>query len=297
MNGERVFEDVEKEEFRKQLWEVADFCGVEILTYTILANHFHVVVHVPQAVPVPDAELLRRYKVLHPQPSRWSVERPEAIAGELRRDTPAGQAWRKRQLLLMGDVSQFMKLLKQRFSIWFNGEHDRFGPLWCDRFYSNLIGPGALEAMVTYVDLNCVRAGLVTDPKDYRFCGYAEAVAGNAAAQHGLRMVFGGADWADVQAEYRIRLFGVGGCPRDGAAHIPPWKVAQVFADGGVLPLATLLRCRMKYLTRGAILGTRAFVMAHTPAAARHRQPRPIPRWSADCEFAVLRAVRGPAIG
>jgi hypothetical protein len=34
----------------------------------------------------------------------------------------------------------------------------------------------ALETMATDIDLNCVRAGLATDPKDYRFCGYAEAV-------------------------------------------------------------------------------------------------------------------------
>ena len=27
-----------------------------------------------------------------------------------------------------------------------------------------------------YIDLNAVRAGIVEDPKDYRFCGYGEAV-------------------------------------------------------------------------------------------------------------------------
>jgi hypothetical protein len=31
--------------------------------------------------------------------------------------------------------------------------------------------------MAAYIDLNPVRAGIVEDPKDYRFCGYAEAVA------------------------------------------------------------------------------------------------------------------------
>jgi len=29
----------------------------------------------------------------------------------------------------MGDVSQFMKLVKQRFSIWFNKSHQRYGTL------------------------------------------------------------------------------------------------------------------------------------------------------------------------
>jgi hypothetical protein len=28
--------------------------------------------------------------------------------------------------------------------------------------------------MAAYIDLNPVRAGLVKDPKDYRWCGYAQ---------------------------------------------------------------------------------------------------------------------------
>ena len=43
-----------------------------------------------------------------------------------------------------------------------------------------------LQAMAFYIDLNPVRAGLVRDPKDYRWCGYAAAVAGAAAAREGL---------------------------------------------------------------------------------------------------------------
>ena len=36
----------------------------------------------------------------------------------------------------MGDVSIFMKELKQRFSLWYNRHHDRFGTLWAERFKS-----------------------------------------------------------------------------------------------------------------------------------------------------------------
>lgn len=39
---------------------------------------------------------------------------------------------------------------------------------------------------VAYIDLNPVRSGLVEDPEDYRCCGYAKAVAGNAVARKGL---------------------------------------------------------------------------------------------------------------
>jgi len=33
----------------------------------------------------------------------------------------------------------------------------------------------AVSTVAMYIDLNPVRAGLVEDAKDYRFCGYAEA--------------------------------------------------------------------------------------------------------------------------
>ncbi len=36
--------------------------------------------------------------------------------------------------------------------------------------------------MAAYIDLNPVRAGLVSDPKDYRWCGYGEAVGGHEGA-------------------------------------------------------------------------------------------------------------------
>ena len=68
----------------------------------------------------------------------------------------------------MGDVSAFMKELKQRFSIWFNRSHKRFGTLWAERFKSVLIenAASALRTVAAYIDLNPVRAGLVEDPKE-----------------------------------------------------------------------------------------------------------------------------------
>jgi hypothetical protein len=47
VNGERVIDGVAKEVLRKQLWAVADFCGVQFRTHAILSNHFHVLLKVP----------------------------------------------------------------------------------------------------------------------------------------------------------------------------------------------------------------------------------------------------------
>ncbi len=44
----------------------------------------------------------------------------------------------------------------------------------------------ALGTMAAYIDLNPVRAGIVADPKDYRFSGYGEAMGGGKHAREGL---------------------------------------------------------------------------------------------------------------
>jgi REP element-mobilizing transposase RayT len=271
VNGERVIHDVGKEVLRKQLWQVADYCGVQILTYAILSNHFHVLVRLPQFTSITDEELLRRYRVLYPHPTRFQQARLEVIEAQLKTDGPEAMRWRKRQLALMHDISGFMRLVKQRYSIWHNKTHQRYGTLWAERFKSVLVQSRVRvsETMAAYIDLNCVRAGLVRDPKDYRSCGYGEAVAGNAKAREGLRFIVGGADWSDCQSSYRQILFGAGAAPRDGARAITAVEFEAVIKARGKLPLADVLLCRIRYFNDGAVLGSRAFVDSHL---ARYRQ-------------------------
>ncbi len=305
VNGEWLFDDVAKEIFRKQLWRVADYCGVQVGTYTILSNHFHILVNVPQQTPVTDAELLRRFAVLYPKPTKYETEQLEVVKAELATNGPEAVAWRRRHLARMGDVSQYMKLLKGRFSIWFNQAHDRFGTLWAERFKSTLVEPTErlCQTMAAYIDLNCVRAGLVTDPKDYRFCGYAEAVAGSTAAQAGLRAVTGDRTWDEAQAHYREVLFGTGAGAKEAAATIPAADLERVIAQGGKLPLATVLRCRLRYFTDGAVLGSKVFVAAQLviyrqKTGRRQRTaPRALPAWTDFGDWATLRSLRRPAFG
>jgi putative transposase len=303
VNGERLFDEVAREVLRKQLWQIADYCGVTIHTYGILTNHFHVLVTVPQKAEIPDAELLRRYHVLYPKPTRYQVARLEVIRAQLTTNGPEALAWRRRQHALMGNLSQFMKLLKQRFSIWFNKSHRRFGTLWAERFKSVLVEskPEVLETIAAYIDLNCVRAGLAADPKDYRFCGYAEAVAGSLLAQQGITAVFGaaGQSWPEIHADYRLLLFGTGAGPREHRGTITPEEFQQVLQAGGKLPRATVLRCRVRYFSDGAVLGSRAFVamqlvrLRATAGPGNRTVPRLLPNLTDWGELATLRKLRG----
>ena len=121
VNGEFLFGDKEKEMLRKMLRQGAMFSGVELFTYAIMGNHFHVLVRVSgQASRVSDDELMRRYRLLYPKPNKYQTADIEAVEMALRANGEEGQAIRKQLTRRMGNVSEFMRTVKQRFSIWYN---------------------------------------------------------------------------------------------------------------------------------------------------------------------------------
>ena len=176
----------------------------------------------------------------------------------------------------------------------------RFGPLFSDRFKSVLVEPRerVIQMMAAYIDLNCVRAGITQDPRHYRFCGYAEAVAGRRSAQAGLMAIAGASSWTRVQASYRQTLFGVAAGPREQGNVIPLEVFRRVVEQGGQLPLATVLRCRLRYFNDGAVIGSRIFVEDQLARyrSRKHKRPRTAPRplpavtdWG---ELTTLRSLR-----
>ena len=308
VNGERLLDDVAKEVLRKQLWQVADYCGLEIITYTIMSNHFHVLVRVPRKSEIADAELIRRFRVLYPKPTKYQMARFEVIQSQLNSNQPEAQVWRDQHLASMGDLSPFMKLVKQRFSVWFNRSHQRYGTLWAERFKSVLVEAksGVMRTMAAYIDLNSVRAGLVNDPKDYRFCGYAEAVAGSKPAQRGMiQLIEGGRRhaWNWSQNAYRETLFGRGGASKELGGRIDDAAVQKVIEAKGQLPVHEVLRCRVRYFSDGAVLGGHAFVLKHLGTYQKltgrrsRTAPRPLPRVADWGDLSTLRCLRQQAFG
>ena len=308
VNGEHLLDEVAKEVLRKQLWQVADYCGLEIITYAIMSNHFHVLVRVPLKSALSDAELIRRYRVLYPKPTKYQTARFEVMESLLKKNHPEAQPWRDKHLVMMGDLSPFMQLVKQRFSVWYNRSHQRYGTLWAERFKSVLVEgkSGVLRTMAAYIDLNPVRADLVNDPKDYRFCGYGEAMGGNKTAQRGLKRVVEGGPrraWDGTEAAYRETLFGKGSAPQNHGAKIDDSALQKVIKTKGRLPLHEVLRCRLRYFSDGAVLGGQAFVQKHLGTYQKltglrsRNSPRPVPRVTDWGDLSTLRGLRKKAFG
>jgi hypothetical protein len=113
---------------------------------------------------------------------------------------------------------------------------------------------------------------LTDDPKEYRWSGYAAAVAGVRVAKEGIRGIIDPGNRKDSNltesmARYRLWVFGEGMTEGvqgpDGPAiraGISPEKVRQVFAQKGKLGWGDYVRCRVRYFTDGAVIGSRGWV-------------------------------------
>ena len=262
----------EKERFRKLMRAAEGFSGVEVLTYAILDNHFHILVEVPEPEALSDEELLRRLGFLYTPEQVKRIELWLRVAREDGGDE-AAEKLKSRYTRRMNDLSEFVKTLKQKYTQWHNKRHDREGTLWSQRFKSVLLEPGraregqwnnALLTMAAYIDLNAVRAGIVTDPKDYRYSGYAEACGGGKQARDGIAAIFENygqtaEGWSKTGGMYREQLYVRGEQTRRKAGFTPE-TVNAVLESGGKLTVSQALHCRVRYFTDGVVLGSKAFV-------------------------------------
>lgn len=304
--GELLLGEREKEVLVGMLWQVAEFCGVQILAYCVMGNHFHVLVFVPDKVEVADSELVARYSVLYSKSRAPYQPTPEVLASIFEAGGEEAAAWRERLTARMHDVSAFMKTVKQRFSVWYNKSHQRYGTLWADRFKSVLVegSPDALMTVGAYIDLNPIRAGLVKDPSDYRWSSYAEALAGHWRAREGLCAQQGEEfeAFGIVLKNHRMLLYGKGQMGAEGEARLDPERARKVLSEGGKVSLPELLRCRVRYFSDGAVLGSKGFVQAWFEANREWLNPKrragPYPLAGSDWRgLTVYRALRKEVFG
>ena len=235
MDRRFIFEEAEKEHFTRLMREYEAFCQVRVLTFCVMSNHYHILLEVPKRpdVLLTAEQLLEWLKGLECEED-YIRTKTQIELFRAAKDGNGEKALLERYFRQMWDVSWFNRLLKQRFSAWYNHRTDRKGTLWEERFKSVLVdGCGeALLTMAAYIDLNPVRAGLTQDPKDYRWCGYGEAVAGIRIAKEGFKLLMNARDGVDdsltaAMATYRVWLFGQGE-QNEGLARHPRREVVPL---------------------------------------------------------------------
>jgi REP element-mobilizing transposase RayT len=279
-----------RDHFLKILRAYEDLLGVEVLTFCVMSNHFHLLVRVPHrpaGFDVPLDVLLARME------RAVGDEAMALVRTQLELWTRSGldsaiEEWRQRQITRMFNLSEFVRCVKLRFTRWHNRRHSRRGTIWEEKFGSVVVEEEerALRTIAAYIDLNPVRAAIVKDPADYRWCGYSEAMAGVAKARKGLVRIIGQIAW-----------------PRETVAGAQPWghetfpkkvelRALVIYrailgahgrerrrADGSVVKqglsekvreklttpnerrlAAEVLLRRVQHFSRGVLFGSRAFI-------------------------------------
>lgn len=194
-----IFGDRERRVFMRMIKGGAAFAGVDLVSWCLMGNHFHLLVRVPvvNADDLSDEEVLARMESIYTEP------RMRHFRGIWER---VGSADGRREFLApfrmrMGNLSDFVKTLKQRFSQWFNRDNNREGTLWEGRFHSVMLSHnesgdgqdlGVLARFVAgYIDLNPVRAGVVSEAVESDWSGFGAACRGDREGLVGLRLLWG----------------------------------------------------------------------------------------------------------
>lgn len=287
--------DEECEMFRSMMRKLAAYCGVEVQAYCVMSNHFHLLVRVPPRPEEFEAKMEDEAFFEH-LALAYNESKVTEIRKSVKKNRRVKGGWRTvrkikaEHLRRMFSLSEFLKALKQQFTLWFNKKHGKSGTLWEGRFKSVLVQGGrAAQMTAAYIDLNPVRAGIVKDLSTYPWCSYAEAMGNDvytAEAQAGILSLMNRRAHEDVEfvdeemttqqalENYRIILaeevMAVDHqetIADDDASPTQQRKqgfrreeVEEILANGGKLGSAELLRCRVRYFTDGGVLGTRSYV-------------------------------------
>ena len=220
----------EKDHLVRLVRKVERFSSVQVLAYCVMSNHIHILVFLPERPETlpSDEDMLVRIAALYGETFAVCVKgewaRLEGLQKGLSNEDKAGYFAR------MYDVSEFMKAIKQRYTMSFNYENEHYGTMWEGRFKAVHVQPtmGPMAAVAAYDDLNPVRAGMVGDPMEYRWSSWFAAVNGDENARGAYRCIYQmqGAEWSEVAD----RHFGV---MKDKAGYF--LKASRAFIEGAAI--------------------------------------------------------------
>ena len=247
---DRPFGEPEKEQFVRILKRVCRLYTVKVVSYQVMSNHFHLLVHAPVDEPSIE-ETCRRFRAFH---GGKRVIEP---------DSPACRIWQSR----CRDVSWFMRHLQHLFAAWYNRTRPirRRGALWADRYKNTILESGfAVWACWSYIENNPVRAHMVNDAADYRFCSHG---AWHQTGQHPFRehietlmlplmnSLFGLTSWREIRDRMDFVLAG---------------KAERESTDTG---FAVTVKRRVRHWTSGLVIGSKLYVC---DVMSRNRKPESI---------------------
>ena len=263
--------DVEKDFLLDLIKRISSLYFTEILGFCLMGNHFHLLVQMFPEDRITDEDIQKRF---------------EKFYGESR--SFAGQIPYLRQKL--SSLSEFMRETKVGFARYYNRRHNRRGYFWGDRFKSVIVDKGeTLINCLAYIDLNPLRADIVSRPEEYRWNSLGYHVQTNNRDNF-LSSDFGLKEFSVINEKERIRRYRRY-VYEAGAIRRPDRIQAKVIKDKVVarerknefeISRISRFRYRTRYFTDSGIIGSKEFVSSnyqrfkHLFHSKHEKKPKPI---------------------
>ena len=180
--------------FLGMILHTADFCGIKLLSWCIMANHFHILAYLPEPEPIDENEILRRFAVLK------GGERLIALKKRLSaiRSIDGDCSEKANEILTsikarMYDIGVFMKIVKQWLTQEYNLRYAHRGTLWESVYKDVLVETNAQELAkrAGYIHLNPIRAAITPDFAGYPWSSYSALCRDDGTALAGMRFIYG----------------------------------------------------------------------------------------------------------
>ena len=182
-----------RSDFIEMIRRAADFCGIRLLAWCIMTNHFHLLAYLPMREQLSEDEILRRYGVLKGK-TRLKVLVDE-LAEMRRRENGERDAQERLEAITkqMYDIGEFMKIVKQWMTQEYNRRYAHVGTLW-EAVYKDVIvpaEPAKLAERAGYIHLNPIRAAICAEFTEYPWSSFTAFSRGDDIAVAGLRFIYG----------------------------------------------------------------------------------------------------------
>ena len=186
--------DEVRNDFLGMIRRSADFCGIRLVAWCIMANHFHILAYLPEPEQLDEAEVLRRYAVLKGR-ERLSALRKRIdllrCGSEDCEDKVLGILEKIKSG--MYNIGVFMKIVKQWLTQEYNRRYSHVGTLW-ESVYKDVLVKGSASELARragYIHLNPVRAAITPSFAEYPWSSYSALCQGDGTALAGMRIIYG----------------------------------------------------------------------------------------------------------
>ena len=139
------FDEGEKDRFVNLIRRVEQFCGVRVLGYAVMSNHFHIYVYLEDEHPVSEEELYAKICRLYCKDTLAGIIDKWEHLKELAAQTDisirhAGLTefddYKRSFVARMFNITSFMMTLKEHYTLSYNARHKHCGTLWEGRYHA-----------------------------------------------------------------------------------------------------------------------------------------------------------------